>query len=258
MNRHSVPNALNAYLTRPKDGGSNPRFYDFDDGTIRLVKWHPSQHGEKACYNELVASRLAQLIDAPMLRGGIVFVPDDIIPDDHRAFARAGFHFGVIKMKGENFIPATHYDRIDNVTELPTAVVLLRWLQIGDQGGHNQFLEKIVSEDEWALKEIGQRFRIVDAGYMYGSPQWTSKTLQPVSSTFQVPNHLLDHVTNDRIESAIEVLRAVPDEAIRQCFEDVPEEWRIPEEDCRVGADHAIASKQAVGLMKAADIRAGK
>jgi hypothetical protein len=67
MNRHSVPNATLGLPGKPANGGSQPRFYDFDDGVTRLVKWWPSPHGNKACFNELVASRLGQLIDAPIL-----------------------------------------------------------------------------------------------------------------------------------------------------------------------------------------------
>lgn len=74
MNRHAVPNATMGLPGRPVNGGSEPRFYEFDDGVTRLVKWHPSKHGAKACYNELVASRIGQLIGAPILRGCIVFV----------------------------------------------------------------------------------------------------------------------------------------------------------------------------------------
>ena len=51
FDKYSVPNATIPFPKVIENGGSNPRFYDFDDGVLRLVKWHPSQHGAKACYN---------------------------------------------------------------------------------------------------------------------------------------------------------------------------------------------------------------
>lgn len=42
MNRHSAPNAILGLPNKPANGGSNPQFYEFDDGVTRLVKWHPS------------------------------------------------------------------------------------------------------------------------------------------------------------------------------------------------------------------------
>jgi hypothetical protein len=110
VNQHSVPNATLGLPGKPIDGGSQPRFYEFDDAVTRLVKWSPSPHGNKACFNELVASRLGQLIDAPILRGIIVYVSDEIIPMDHRAEgAKPGFHFAVTRMPGENFVAPGHY-----------------------------------------------------------------------------------------------------------------------------------------------------
>jgi hypothetical protein len=71
----------------------------------------------------------------------IVFVPDEIIPDDHRSIGgMPGFHFGVTRMEGDNFIPAHHYGEIENLSQLPAAAVHLAWLAVGDQEGHNQFL----------------------------------------------------------------------------------------------------------------------
>lgn len=141
MNRNCVPNATYGWPGKPPNGGSNPRFYDFDDGVTRLVKWHPSPHGAKACYNELIASRLGQLVDAPILRGSVVFVADDVIPDEHRkdGGAKEGFHFGVARVPGQNFKEA-HYTDIQNHSELPMAAAFLAWLNVGDQEGHNQFL----------------------------------------------------------------------------------------------------------------------
>ena len=130
------------------NGGSNPRFYDFDDGVARLVKWCPSPHGSKPCLNELVASRLGQLVGAPIPRGGVVYVPDEVIPPEHRGVGgKPGFHFGVARMEGENFIPASHYNEIANDSELPFAAVFLTWLVVGDQEGHYQYLQRLEIRD---------------------------------------------------------------------------------------------------------------
>jgi hypothetical protein len=175
LNRNAVPNATVPFRGKPPGGGSHPRFYAFDDQVIRIVKWHPSPHGQKACYNELVASRLGQLIGAPILRGCVVFVPDDVIPADHRAIgAREGFHFAVTRMDGEDFVPAKHYAEITNMAILPSAAVQLAWLHVQDQVGHNQFMENAVDPAAGHLLKL---FRLVDMGAMLGSWNWTAITL---------------------------------------------------------------------------------
>jgi hypothetical protein len=181
MNLHSVPNATLGLPGKPITGGSKPRFYEFDDGVTRLVKWSPSPHGNKACFNELIASRLGQLIDAPILRGIIVYVADKIIPPDHRADgATAGFHFGVTRMLGENFVAPAHYNEIENSSELPAAAVHLAWLAVGDQQGHNQYLQRIEVEDHGVIKKT-KRFKLIDMGQMFGNFGWTAATAASVA-----------------------------------------------------------------------------
>ena len=217
-NKQSVPNGILGLPGRPANGGSNPRFYDFDDGVTRLVKWHPSPHGTKACYNELVASRLGQLIGSPILRGGIVYVPADIIPPDHKAFgAIGGFHFGVFRMAGTNFLPASHYADIANASELPFAAVFLAWLAVGDQDGHNQFLQQM---------EVGGRitkhFKLVDMGFMFGTPNWSEADARNVHTSYAIPSHLAAQLDMAKLGPAIKALQTITETDIGDCFDDYP------------------------------------
>lgn len=230
MNRHSVPNATYGLPGRPIDGGSRPRFYHFDDDVTRLVKWHPSPHGSKACYNELVASRIGQLLGAPILRGTVVYVPDEIIPADHRADgARPGFHFAVARMEGENFVPAQHYSEIENSSQLPFAAVHLAWLAIGDQEGHNQYLQR--SESAVGTSRRRVRFMLIDMGFMLGSPAWTAGTVGAVHASYRLPRHLADKLSAAKLQPALELIRSISEPDVRNCFHDVPEEWTITDDE---------------------------
>jgi hypothetical protein len=227
MNRHSVPNATLGLPGKPPNGGSKPRFYEFDDGVTRLVKWSPSPHGTKACFNELVASRLGQLIDAPILRGIVVYVPDEIIPDDHRTEgAKPGFHFAVTRMLGENFIAPGHYEDIENSSELPAAAVLLSWLAVGDHQGHNQYLQRLEREESGVIKKT-KRFRLIDMGQMFGDFNWSAGSVAKVHTSYKLPGHLANHLTKATLATAIDQLAQLPDSIIEECFQDCPGAWGI-------------------------------
>jgi hypothetical protein len=244
MNRHAVPNATMGLPGKPVNGGSNPRFYEFDDGVMRLVKWHPSQHGPKACYNELVASRIGQLIEAPILRGGAVYLADEIIPVEHRAVgATAGFHFGMAHMKGENFVPAQHYREIANIAALPAAAILLAWLAVGDQEGHNQYLHQKVEENPGAAPTMTKHFRLIDMGQMFGAWSWSAPAVAVCHDRFALPRHMVAELSWVKLQPAIADAAAITDEAIRACFEDCPEEWAVSPLDRQGGAARVIAAR---------------
>ena len=252
MNRQEVPNAVVGFPGRPRNGGSRPRFYHFDDDVTRLVKWHPSPHGQKACYNELVASRLGQLIGAPILRGTVVFVSDDIIPDDHRPDgAVAGFHFASTAMDGDNFLPATHYGEIENTSQLPAAAVQLAWLNVGDQMGHNQYLQR--REPRMFGTSRATRFMLIDMGFMFGSPTWNLGSVQHPHASYQLPPHIVDKLTSAKIAPVVSALKAISDGAIRECFTARPAEWAISDEEAAAATTYALRARDGIEQI----IRAG-
>lgn len=141
MNRHAVPNAIAIMPGRPPNSGTDARYFDFDDSVVRIVKWHPSNHGHKACFNELMGSRLGVLMGAPVVRGCVVFLPSESLPKvAYPPQPAEGFHFAATYLPNETFVPEEHFPSIDNHSELAAAAVMLIWFKVGDQFGHNQLL----------------------------------------------------------------------------------------------------------------------
>jgi hypothetical protein len=247
VNRHAVANATLGYPGTPPNGGSQPRFYDFDDGVVRLVKWHPSPHGSKPCLNELVASRLGQLVGAPILRGGVVYVPAEVIPEEHRvAGAQPGFHFGVARMEGENFVPASHYAEIANASELPFAAVFLTWLAVGDHEGHNQFLQRLEIRDASGQSKTTKRFRLVDMGQAFGDFNWDANKVSTVPASYKLPPHLAAKLNLASLAPAFAELGTIHEADIRACFEDCPQEWEVSSADKQAAVARLLAARQLV------------
>ena len=174
-------------------------------------------------------------------------MPDEIIPDDHRADgAVAGFHFGVASMKGENFIPPQHYSEIENTSELPLAAVHLAWLAVGDQEGHNQYLQELEVRREGFPPTARKRFRLVDMGQMFGNFEWNADTVKVVHDRYKLPPHLAEKLTLEKLAPAISALKSVGDSSIRASFEDCPDEWNVPAADREAGAERALSAKDRI------------
>jgi hypothetical protein len=195
----------------------------------------------------LVASRLGQLIEAPILRGGVVYVADEVIPPDHRTIgAKPGFHFGVPRMEGENFVPASHYSEIENSAALPFAAVFLTWLAVGDQEGHNQYLQRAEVQDATGQSRTTRRFRLIDMGQMFGDFNWRAETLANAPAGYKLPSHMVSKLTLAQLKPALEQLRAVVPDDIRACFEECPPDWGTPERDKQAAITRLIASRDNV------------
>lgn len=181
-------------------------------------------------------------------------MPDEIIPHEHRADgATPGFHFGVTRMEGENFVPTQHYTEIENASELPLAAVHLAWLAVGDQAGHNQYLQRLEIRREGYPPVVTKRFKLIDMGQMFGNFAWTEASVGGIHTSYVLPDHLAAKLTLAKLAPAIAAVNGVTSEAIRECFSDCPDEWSIPAADRQAGAERAIGA----ALEIAAIVQAG-
>ena len=175
-----------------------------------------------------------------------MFVPDEIIPPDHRAEgATRGFHFAVTRMLGENFVAPGHYADIENGSELPAAGVQLAWLAIGDQQGHNQYLQRIELEEHGVIRKT-KRFKLIDMGQMFGNFNWTAASVANVHIAYQLPPHLAADLTKANLATTIDKLSKLEDGVIEECFQDCPDTWGVSQADKSAGAQCAIRAKTKI------------
>lgn len=226
ISKHSVPNAR-WLLGAPQGeaGGSGARFCDFDDEIIRLCKWHPSPHGITATYSELVASRLGQLIEAPVVRGTVVYVDPDLLPPESRGQDEQPFHVGFTRLEGQDFTDSD-YDAIDNEVALPKAAVQLAWLQIEDQQGHNQYLYRTEQVLPDSTRRKKSEFVIIDQAAMCGVHDWSSQDLR-ADAAYTLPAPLVSRISMEEIMPVLEQLNEVEEDEIRSCFDSYPDGWGI-------------------------------
>ncbi len=231
-------------------GGSGARFADFDDEIIRLVKWHPSAHGVTATYSELVASRLGQLIEAPVVRGTVVYVDPELLPPESRGQDPQPFHVGFTHLEGQDFSDAD-YEAIDNEVALPRAAVQLAWLQIEDQQGHNQYLyrtEQVLPDN---TRRKRSEFVIIDQAAMCGSHDWSGQNLRP-DAAYTLPAPLVSKISMDEIEPVLEQLSAVEEDDIRSCFDSRPDSWGITDSLANKATEFVLERREHLeGVLRA-------
>lgn len=112
-----------------------PRYYECDDAVDRLVYFNPAALAHpKRCFNELLASRLGQLIDAPVPVVSLVYVPNEVVADLagnpwDGSFDVAGWHCG---FERPSEIVALRNDRpqsaIVNLSAIADGIALGGWM----------------------------------------------------------------------------------------------------------------------------------
>ena len=239
MNRYTVPNATS--LLERADGTADPYFCDFDDGVTRIVKWHRITepfHGAKSCFNELVASRLGRLIDAPVVRGTVVFVSDSNVPKPQEA----GFHFGSARMPGfdvrqlagnDNHAPVGPFlVAIANGFQFAAAATLLAWLRVQDHVNAGPPMTDhascvFIEERNYRACQPIKLYRLIDFDGAFGTGHWgePGTGLPAVSSPHILPPYLHALIDSETLRPEFERLRTVSEAAIEACFDDIPSNW---------------------------------
>ena len=246
VTKHAVPNATLVFPTAFPNGGSQPRVCDFDDMVLRLVKWHPSNHGLTATYSELIASRLGQLIEAPVVRGSVIYVDTALLPPEVAGRVTQPFHVGFTFSPGQNFKEAD-YERIKNPAALPAAVVHLAWLQVGDQEGHNQYLYQLerVLPDNTTRKM--NHFILVDQAAICGCHDWSKAPMDKPQSPYNLPPHLNTKVTMSAVSPIVERVKSIPEETIRACFDGLPDDWSIGANQVQRVTEYLLSRRNHLG-----------
>jgi hypothetical protein len=226
IHRNWVPNAQRVLPGTLENGGSKPRVCRFDDRVKRVVKWHPSRHGLTATYSELVASRLGQLVGAPTLRGSIVYVDHVLLPPDIGSWVTQPFHVGFTYMPGSNF-RQKDFEFLDNRGALPSAAVLLAWLQMGDHDGRNEYLRRVEEETRDGETIRKKEYFLIDQSAILGIDDWSNAGFGKSDQGYELPKGLRKQIYFDEVERVLEGLGEVEEGEITSCLEHYPDEWGI-------------------------------
>jgi len=249
-------------ILRERPGGtSQTRFVCFDDGFSRLVKWNWSSddasfHGAHSCYNELVASRIAQLLRAPVLPGAIVNVGRDTAFEDPSEASplRPGLHFGADRLAGRDFKTRERIECYATVDELASAAVFLAWLKIADiatsvkgseatqDGG--VFLRSIVD----ASGHRALRYVLVDLEGAFKGAKWNRDTFneQMLNEEQLLPPHMKG-LEQAQLDPHLQALLHLDEAAIRGCFASYPEEWSVTQAERLAAEDWTIQRARLLG-----------
>ena len=86
---------------------------------------------------------------------------------------------------------------------------------------------------------------LIDMGFAFGSANWSATNLN-LPNAYELPTHMAEKVTIDKLEVAISAIQSLDEGSVRSCFADCPEEWGLPAADVKAAADLVVARRSAI------------
>jgi hypothetical protein len=203
-------------------GVSGAQLLLYDDGIQRVTKFFSGNVPHVAMANEVIASRIADLLGVPCPRATPVLVPNAIVLHEQE-LRRRGFSHGL--HLGSEYLPsvgdgdAATLASIANKEALAKIVVFDAWCNNGDRRVQDQMIYVSVTGQIWAMS--------IDHGHCFGQQWTTAITSETHNVTVRFPVEFQPHlaVLDTAFSATLSVLTAITRAEIEQCVDAVPDEW---------------------------------
>jgi hypothetical protein len=224
-------------VIRRMRGASHPWLLRCDDGCCYVVKFQNNPQHPRIIANEMLASRLAQLIGLPVPTPAVVVVPPELVEGEPGLVSNAGncrqrcapgLHFGS-RFPGPpeqtivvDFLPDMLLRRVDNLAPLFLGgFVFDKWTCNCD--GRQAVFFRHIDRTAYAYSGL-----LIDQGFCFNGSDWNFPD-SPIRSLY--PRRVVyDSVTGlGSFEPFLSRIESLTLPNIEGCIADIPSEWCFPD-----------------------------
>jgi len=205
-------------LTR---GGSRAQLLSFNDGIERVVKFPNNPQGLRVLPNELIAARLANLLNVPIPNSGIVVVtPSFVNVEPALSGFQPGLCFGSEYHRAVDIAGPSEISLASNVQQLASIVVFDTWCNNTDRVNNRGNLILTSGIEERTILAI-------DHGHCFGF-QW-DENIKYAKIPAQIiwRDDFRPFLSIPQFRPFFELLLAVTEERLIRSIDEIPEEWQV-------------------------------
>jgi len=224
-------------VVRRMRGRSHPWLLWCDDGCYYVVKFQNNPQHPRILANEMLASRLAQMIGLPVPAPAVVVIPPELVEGEpalefnsgnRSERCVAGLHFGS-RFPGPpeqtivvDFLPDMLLRRVDNLVPLFVGGFVFDKWTCNCDGRQVVFFRH---KDGTAYAYSGL---LIDQGFCFNGGQWNFPD-SPIRSLYP-RRAVYDSVTGlQSFEPFLSRIRSLDLPNIEGCLADIPSEWCLPD-----------------------------
>jgi len=207
-----------------ESGGSDAKILGDIEGRQWLTKAPNNPQGKRILANEYVAAAIAMRIGAPLQRGAVCVVPDDIAATmrlSSGAAWSAGDAFGSAFADGTKPYLNTMVAEIKNRDVLMASIAIDTWLSLHD------------SRQARVRDAAGGGYDVipVDFGHCISPGNWLDLAGRPPIISLHDPNSWSMGATELGVAAVADAIEAVTDGEIEAIVGSIPEPWEVTGEE---------------------------
>jgi hypothetical protein len=220
------------YLRAMDTGLAKAQLFECDDGNLYVVKFMNNPQGIRGLPNELICYRLAEMLDLPVPKGHIIYIPQMIIdlhPPLQDLKVQPGLHFGSQFIHPTQAATEEAIASCVNLDKAPGMLVFDNWVHNFDRNKKN------------VIVTIGNKpkFYMIDHQCCLGGGWWTIKKLlrncdyvKPIWCSMHP--RFVPYIDHKGLQDAIDTLQSLSRKRIREAVVDIPKEWGVTQDELDV------------------------
>ncbi len=235
------------YLEAASSGGSRSHIMASEDGSIFFVKFKENPQGIRVLVNELVANKIACLLDLPCPEGFIAelgerfLLASKISPMDGKTIS-PGQHFCCRQIENiYHGVPRNLIPNVKNTKHFPGIILFDMFVNNSDRNSDGNYL--IVN-----AKDNSYELCIIDHGHCFGNPVWDTTITDRVGTWSQ---SILPPMANyirgfNPFQEYIEKVKTLSNKLFSSMVADIPNEWEINESERRALTGFLIGQRDKI------------
>lgn len=215
------------YLGPVGRGVTSPQLFKADDGNVYVVKLQNNRLGPKVLANELLGTRLGELLGLCFPSGEIIQLGESVLKSSKRlrtAGVGVGRHFACRFLSDVRYLCPHNLSKAVNKSEMAGVILFDNLFQNIDRtlNRRNILLRREIG---------GERIYAIDNSHLFQRGRWTKEWLEKIALESKLNRHrcygtLLKNFLNPScFDEYLIKFRKLTDDKVVELIEEIPWEW---------------------------------
>lgn len=215
------------YMGKVGAGVTAPQLFRADDGNVYVVKLQNNRLGQKVLVNELLASKLGEIMELCFPPSGIIEINEQTMGKSPRLQGLGvslGQHFASRYINRTEYVAKNSLNQVTNVSDMAGVILFDHLFHNADRtnNGKNLLLRP---------EDSGYRIFAIDNSHLFRSGRWTIELLKALSTRlksycrFTYSALLKDYLMPQDFLPYMTKVAMLSDEQVDNLVAEIPGEW---------------------------------